>query len=350
MAGLVDLGRMLATNPNWIRADAALTGEDPNLVYARALQAQTLQAQLEEQQHQKQQQEALQELFARMRGNLTPEFAFEAMKSDPKFGLELLESARKTQAEQRRQQFLGQILGTGEQPGNNGATTNTAGLNAPDTTKLAAYGTLTGDPSMTALATFLQGQNNRKEDAQRDLEKEARQEKMEIDKTRRESQIPGYELSGDAAPTSTNITKAQDLAAAIPAYKEAVKSIKNIIKKRGSTTGWGTDVAESKQALNTLLNLERTLNQTGALNIGELPILEEAYETFNPTMKTNLLKSRAEMEQAAEDYLNNRVGMINEKLKGFGYKAKGGATPSRPSDVPEELWNEMTPEERAQWP
>jgi len=141
-------------------------------------------------------------------------------------------------------------------------------------------------------------------------------------KSQSEAIIPNYDLSGDALPTTANVTQAQQFAALVPAYESALKDVKEKIAKYGSTTGWGTDTKEVDQSMNQLMQLERTINATGVLNLGEKPILEESYATFDPRSILNLAKSKEDMLKSADDYLALRKNMINAKLQGFGYKPK----------------------------
>lgn len=166
-----------------------------------------------------------------------------------------------------------------------------------------------------------------------ELAKEQRSQQGQTDKMRKEATISGYELNSDSLPTSTNVTQAQQFAALVPAYESALKDVKEKIAKYGSTTGWGTDTKEVDQSMNQLMQLERTINATGVLNLGEKPILEESYATFDPRSVWNLTKSKDEMKQAADDYLSLRKNMINAKLKGFGYTPKNGdiSNPSKES-------------------
>lgn len=157
---------------------------------------------------------------------------------------------------------------------------------------------------------------------QRRRDQEARAADAKLKDERAKAQVFGYDLAPDVIPTSQNVSGAQDLASAYGAYESSVNKVKSLIDKYGSAIGYGTDTAEVEQALNDLMQMERKLNETGVLNLGELPVLEKTYGTFNPMLKTNLLKSKEEMKQAADEYLSGRRGLINEKLRGYGYTRK----------------------------
>ena len=116
------------------------------------------------------------------------------------------------------------------------------------------------------------------------------------------------------------VGSAREAATAAETFKLAVQQVKDFIDKEGSATGIGQDVDEASSILSTLLNAERSLNETGVLNLGEIPVLEKFYATFDPRNPLNLTKSREEMKEAADVYLNNKLDQLDVKMKAIGYK------------------------------
>jgi len=137
--------------------------------------------------------------------------------------------------------------------------------------------------------------------------------------------IPGYDLDPDVMPDPATARGARELATTIPSFENAITKVNKLIDKYGSTTGFGSDVNDVDQAFADLMNAERSLNNTGVLNVGELPILEKNYQSFDPRNKINLMKSKEEMKASALSYLNDRRGILNAKLKSIGYHQKAGA-------------------------
>jgi len=155
---------------------------------------------------------------------------------------------------------------------------------------------------------------------QRQIEKETRAEERRTEQAEKKSAVPGFKLTEGVELDPKAVGSAREAATAAETFKLAVQQVKDFIDKEGSAIYKGQDVDEASSILSTLLNAERSLNETGVLNLGEIPVLEKFYATFDPRNPLNLTKSREEMKEAADVYLNNKLDQLDVKMKAIGYK------------------------------
>jgi hypothetical protein len=245
-------------------------------------------------------------------GQLTLEAIAPLAEADPILYTELYNKIAKEQRLQQAEEMKAKILG---------AAFGGGGVGEIDPTTVAAAGAMSNDPQLMGLATFLQGQQNRTTDEANRIAAEERATAKE----RKKADIPGFEVDPEVTIDQTSARSARELVSAIPTYEGAIKKIKKLIDKHGSTTGYGQDTDAVSQAFLDLLNAERGLNNTGVLNVGEIPTLEQVYKTFDPRNPWNLTKSKDELKESAEQYLADRKGLIEGKLRSIGYTRKGKA-------------------------
>lgn len=193
-----------------------------------------------------------------------------------------------------------------------------------DADKLATLGVMSNSPQLMQLAQFKQAQENRAQDEANRIAAEERQTQKEQNKATKQASIPGYDILSDVVIDPATARASRELNSAIPTYENAIKKITKLIDKYGSTVGAGTDVNEAEQAMADLMNAERAVNNTGVLNVGEIPVLQQLYSTFDPRNPMNLGKSKEEMKASALSYLADRKGLIQGKLQSIGYIPKQG--------------------------
>jgi len=167
---------------------------------------------------------------------------------------------------------------------------------------------------------------------EQDYIKDTQTTKIKETSDRKKTAIPGYDILEDIVIDPATARASRELNSAIPTYENAIKKINDLIDKEGSTIGAGTDVNAVEGAMSDLMNAERAVNNTGVLNVGEIPILQQLYSTFDPRNPMNLSKSKEEMKAAALSYLADRKGLIQGKLKSIGYIPK--ASKEDASDAP----------------
>lgn len=235
---------------------------------------------------------------------------------DPALGIKLMQQQRM----QQQQKIMQDVL---------------TGGGGSDANKLAELGAMSGNPQLMQLAQFKQAQENRAIDEQNRIAAEERQTQKEQEKSTKQASIPGYDILPDVVIDPATARASRELNSAIPTYENAIKKIEKLIDKHGSTVGVGTDTNEVEQAMADLMNAERAVNNTGVLNVGEIPVLQQLYSTFDPRNPMNLGKSKEEMKAAALSYLADRKGLIQGKLKSIGYipKEVSGNKDSAPASL-----------------
>lgn len=224
----------------------------------------------------------------------------------------LVQDAR---TEQLRQKFLAERFGGGMQPIGSIDTSsgflerpiqesaqqqmgNKTGGYDPD----FVYGAMFNDPAFIQLGA----ENMRM----------AREEQRDIKK----AQVPGLELLPNSIPDSTTVREARTASASFKKLNSALDRLDSAIGKYGQQIVPGTEGYKVySKHLADIRNAERTLANTGVLNVGEVPFLEEAYDAFNPKNITNYDPQRA--REMLKEYRINRNQDFSTNLESMGYRA-----------------------------
>lgn len=140
MAGVNDFMMM---NPQFQSGLAMMAGESPSVGLERARYAQQMMAEQRAQQQQAQAREALSQGIAGGLENVDASTLRDLALANPDLALKILEMQRQRKQEAQRMEMLGGMMGAGS-GGNAGA--------------MAAYGAMTGDPTMIQAAQFMQQQ------------------------------------------------------------------------------------------------------------------------------------------------------------------------------------------------
>ncbi len=216
---------------------------------------------------------------------------------------QLTDNVRQQQGQDFLQNLFGGAAGSGVAP--SGAAPSGA-----DPTALIQAGLLYGRPELVQGGKFMYDQ--RKEAAEKATKEQIATE---------ERTIPGLKLIPGARPNESRVMKATEAATAIDYYEQSLKALEDFIDQEGSAVIEGTPSYNRAIELTTnLLQGERTLNQTGVLNVGEIPTLERTYASFDPTRKSNVPKSRTEMKAALQKYKVDRLKRLEGSLRRLGYE------------------------------
>lgn len=165
-----------------------------------------------------------------------------------------------------------------------------------------AAGAIMGDPALVQLGA----ENMRM----------AREEQRDIKK----AQVPGLELLPNSIPDSTTVREARTASASFKKLNSALDRLDSAIGKYGQQIVPGTEGYKVySKHLADIRNAERTLANTGVLNVGEVPFLEEAYDAFNPKNITNYDPQRA--REMLKEYRINRNQDFSTNLESMGYRA-----------------------------
>lgn len=301
-----DINKFIMGNPQWNMGLAMLQGESPDVGLQRAQQAQLYQAQQDRLANQEKIQQAM---AGGLKNGITPELIAEIAQYDVDTALKMKAMYDEQQKEARRMQMLqGAFGGDGMQAD-----------------KIAGYAAATGDTSMLPLATFMQGQENRREDISREERRRAEDKASKRDEELRKAGLAGFKLEADVAPPTAVVTDASGKALALSGYNSSKQTIMDLLDKYGDKEVFTpAEANEIKQAFADIRDYERSLGNTGVLNVGELPFLEEKYAPFNPLEMANRTISVEKLKKKAEDYFGNRESRLLGELKSLGYKKEGG--------------------------
>lgn len=165
-----------------------------------------------------------------------------------------------------------------------------------------AAGAIMGDPALIQLGS----ENMRMaRDEQRDIKR---------------AQVPGLELIEGSVPDSATVRDARAAASSFKKLNSSLERLEGAIDKYGQQIIPGTEGYKVySRHLADIRNAERTLANTGVLNVGEVPFLEEAYDAFNPTNITNV--NPAQAKQMLSDYRSARNQDFSTNLESLGYRA-----------------------------
>lgn len=245
-----------------------------------------------------------QELLSRIDIN-DPNAIAELMKVAPEVGIKLMQQQRLVKQQQMAEEMMSGGIGAG-------GDIDTLDRNA------AAAEMMGNEP----LADYFA----RQADRAYDRDKEARKESTDLDKQRRGASISGFELVEGVVPTTSVVTDATSRSRALKTYGATRDRIKEILNQYGDNELFTpVQSAEIESAFADLRDLERELGNTGVLNVGELPFLEQKYAPFNPLKMGNRTVSRKDLIAKADSYFNQRENRLLGEMESFGYKPKEGA-------------------------
>lgn len=291
----------LNANPMWQQGLAMMRGDSPENALRMSLAQQQQNALMQENQRKERLRRAMGQTLAG--GELDMEKIQQIMALDPATGIQLLEYKQKQQQQDRLQRQL-------EFEESMYADMIGGGVGDSNTDAARAHMMAESDNPMIAGAGK----------AALDQIEQQRKRDEEI----RKSTLPGYKPVEGYTPTSSITNQAAQMLQLKPAYDEALERIKKVIEKHGDSEVF-TKLSEDEidQEFQRLLNLERTVNNTGVLNVGEVPILEKNYATFKPTTLSNRFRSKKDMLKQLDNYAEGRFGLIDSTVKGLGFEKTG---------------------------
>lgn len=200
--------------------------------------------------------------------------------------------------------------------------------------KLAAAGA-TQVPGLIAAAQAEKEQAKIEYDRAKELQDKQLEAEQNQKKSIKEISIPGLELIGETLPNPAAVNQAREQVAARDKYMRIVDRINSFYDDYGSDPqsalgvgSIGSDKYKAAQAIiSDLRNMERVVNETGVLNVGEVPFLEQSYAGFDPTNISNTGGDPAKLKEVAAKYLNNRLMQIDSNLKSKGYRPEQSQSP-----------------------
>lgn len=200
-----------------------------------------------------------------------------------------------------------------------GATPQAAPNYAGQLQQAQAVKALTGLDNTPAIQYQID-QQKRAED--RALEQQRYKEKQDLQD--QERNIPGLERIPNVRPDSTTVRSAREAITAKKRLDSSLTGLKDLISTSGAQAVPGTpERKRMDELIADIRNAERQLANSGVLNVGELPFLEQSYASFNPTSWGNALFSNPDQLVAnLEDYQVRRSADFATMLEPLGYKIK----------------------------
>lgn len=158
-----------------------------------------------------------------------------------------------------------------------------------------------------------------------EVQKMLREEGKEASYQKQMNKLGNYVLSsGLQAPDPQFAKEAREKATAQANLEKAVNDLRALVLEHGKEVWFGRVHNRMKSILTDIRNAERAIGETGVLNVGEVPFLEEAYGGFDPT-KASLL-GKAEIIADLDDYFLRRSAAFDTAMGTMGY-ARSKASP-----------------------
>lgn len=157
--------------------------------------------------------------------------------------------------------------------------------------------------------------------ARSEFQKEQRQFTRELQKKVEEADVPGLKLIADRPPESTAVKAAREQVQALAEIESAANRLRNFLIEEGATLGMGVTSAqrEAGEISNDFLQVMRRISNTGVLNVGEIPVLERGFATFNPANPINVTESREKLIQNLDNFVSRQKIKSREQLRPLGY-------------------------------
>ncbi len=210
---------------------------------------------------------------------------------------------------QRQQEMLASlpIFGGG------GASGSGDGGDFSNAEQLMAAAVQSGNPQLMQMGTAFLNQAN-------EQKKVLREQDIKL----KERTIPGLELLSDQIPDTKAITDARAASSSSIKLNRSLDSLKKLIQENGGQVLPSNAKKKMTSLLAEVRSSERNLQNTGVLNVGEVPFLEETYDYFNPTKIVNyVLRDSKTLIDNLNDYQRRRSGDFATNLESLGYKPKG---------------------------
>lgn len=179
--------------------------------------------------------------------------------------------------------------------------------------KLMAAGILSGNPQLMQMGKvfFDQAAEQKKVNREQDIKL-------------KERTIPGLELIPDQIPDTKAITDARAASSSSIRLNRALDSLRGLIQENGGKVLPSNAKKKMTSLLAEVRNAERSLQNTGVLNVGEVPFLEETYDYFNPTKIDNfILQDSKTLLENLDNYKSRRANDFATNLESLGYRPKG---------------------------
>ena len=308
------------TNVQFQQGLAMMSGQDPTQAMRLAMAAQAAEANQAEQMRAEQTRQAMGGAIAGGLDNIDAETLAQLARSNPDAALQIIELKRKQQQQDRllrNQEFMESLVSGGGVGNANGMSPYI--LSQSD------------DPVFRGIG---------------EAQKAQLEEERKIAREKEKATLPGYRPVDGYTPTSAIVNSAAQMLQLKPGYDTAMQGIKKVLNKYGDKEVFTKlEEDEINQEFARLMNLERTVNNTGVLNVGEVPILEKNYATFNPLSLSNRFRSKDDMLNQAEKYINGRFGLIDSTIEGLGFKPTGKEYKSKSQRSEGKRYESLTPEQ-----
>ena len=239
---------------------------------------------------------------------------------------------------QKQQEMFASMFGGFATPTNNTPTADPDGtapvddINAPspqagqDVETNNGTMDLGGNPLKLMAAAVMSGNPQLMQMGKVFFDQAAEQKKVsrEQDIKLKERTIPGLDLLPDQIPDTKAITDARAASSSSIKLNRSLDSLRKLIQENGGKVLPSNAKKKMTSLLAEVRNAERALQNTGVLNVGEVPFLEETYDYFNPTKIDNfILQDSKTLLENLDNYKSRREVDFATNLESLGYRPKG---------------------------